>query len=282
MKLFIHLLLGVALPLAASHAQSLDHKRIVSEGFPADAKEIQIREFLDPAVVGAVGSRAFKIWIDAEDLDEADFYLRVSSNSLVLEQDFDPDIFSQAPETTLLEAFNLDFLNNLFPYGGRNVLNNVTEPLWDFIYESTLNQNRYRSRVMNRLREYLLHRYEGWEVRFIELPSNRLKEFVVKANEHRQTQTATAFAFDIDPFGHQYRRPQSNRILASDLTGASGSTSYQWVRVQGADITYGDIHRITIPRPLNAAVSGDSYTSGEGAPLQWMGLPLWIRENWGR
>ncbi len=125
---------------------------------------------------------------------------------------------------------------------------------------------------MSRLREFMLAERYGINARFVHGSGSaaRVREFVVKAEESLEEKTAKAFIFDSDPFAYRYRLHMRERIPRY-LTDGRGCVHYQWVRVGNGELSYGDIHSIRLPRPLNVSVIGDSYTSGEGAPLKAFG-----------
>jgi len=59
--------------------QNFDNKRISTAAFPQDSK-LGISEILDPELSRAIGSRGLKIWTEGQNLNNVDYYLRVSKN----------------------------------------------------------------------------------------------------------------------------------------------------------------------------------------------------------
>ncbi|MDB4521721.1 hypothetical protein N9080_06005, partial [Akkermansiaceae bacterium] len=132
---------------------------------------------------------------------------------------------------------------------------------------------------LSRIREYLLEERFGINARFVHEQTGRrsIKEFVVEETSGDDT-SSEAFIFDSDPFSTAYRKNQRSRVI-SQLTDRQFKTNYQWVKVEDGIASYGDIHRIPLPRPVNVAVMGDSFSSGEAAPNDsFFGAPNWITE----
>ena len=323
------------LSVAMSHASDFalieadyDSQRIASEATSQDSS-IGIQHFVDPELARAIGARGLKIWLDGKQgaVAGTDYYLRVARSPLYL-MNTNLDV-GQVFGADLREPAILATSQSFSSYRGEMeeihawIRQNVSDPTaincadasleisksdWDLLYQGQYESaDFYLSASMSRIREYMLERRYGVDARFVHEDSDRerLREFVIKAKKNIPEGTAKAFIYDSDPFAYLYRLQQRERI-AQYLTDRQGCIHYQWMRVRNGVATKGDIHSIRLPRPLNIAVLGDSYTSGEAAPLharkdfgyqyqlesgnsEWnvatfgeVALPLWIEEYGGR
>ena len=284
------------LSVAMSHASDFalieadyDSQRIASEATSQDSS-IGIQHFVDPELARAIGARGLKIWLDGKQgaVAGTDYYLRVARSPLYL-MNTNLDV-GQIFGADLREPAILATSQSFSSYRGEMeeihawIRQNVSDPTaincadasleisksdWDLLYQGQYESaDFYLSASMSRIREYMLERRYGVDARFVHEDSDRerLREFVIKAKKNIPEGTAKAFIYDSDPFAYLYRLQQRERI-AQYLTDRQGCIHYQWVRVRNGVATKGDIHSIRLPRPLNISVIGDSYTSGEGAPL---------------
>ncbi len=273
--------------------QDFDDRRIPAGVFSQDAA-IGIQQFLDPELARAIGARGLKIWLDDRQgaVVETEYYLRVARSPLYLintdldvGQVFGPDLRGEAIVATSRSFSSYrGNMEDIHDWIRQNVSDptaincadaclEISKSAWDLLYQGQYESGDfggdiYPSASMSRLREYMLERRYGVDARFVHEDGDRerLREFVVKAKRNIPEGTAKAFIFDSDPFAYLYRLQQRERI-PHYLTDRRGCIHYQWVRVRDGVATKGDIHSIRLPRPLNISVIGDSYTSGEGAPL---------------
>ena len=284
------------LATATSHASdfalieaNFDSQRIASEATSQDSS-IGIQHFVDPELARAIGARGLKIWLDGRQgaVAGTDYYLRVAKSPLYLMntnldvgQVFGADLREPAILATS-QSFSLSSgeMEEIHAWIRQNVSDptaincadaslEISKSDWDLLYPGQYESaDFYLSAPMSRIREYMLERRYGVDARFVHEDSDRerLREFVIKAKKNIPERTAKAFIYDSDPFAYLYRLQQRERI-AQSLTDRQGCIHYQWVRVRNGVATKGDIHSIRLPRPLNISVMGDSYTSGEGAPL---------------
>ena len=271
-----------------------DSQRIASEAASLDSS-IGIQHFVDPELAKAIGARGLKVWLDGRQgaVAGTDYYLRVAENPLRLRLTdvdfgrlFGADLRGEAIVSTS-RAFDetpevVDQIQEWIRQNvsGPTVINCADSSLaishsdWDLLYQGQYESGSfgggdiYRSAPMSRIREYMLEQRYGIDARFVHSGGGdeRLLEFIVKAEKNILDRTAKAFVFDSDPFAYMYRLHQRKRIPYY-LTDDEGCIHYQWVRVRDGVATKGDVHSIRLPRPFNISVMGDSYTSGEGAPL---------------
>lgn len=295
---FLPILSCGLLATATSHASdfalieaNFDSQRIASEATSQDSS-IGIQHFVDPELARAIGARGLKIWLDGRQgaVAGTDYYLRVARSPLYLmNTNLDVgQVFGDDLREPAIIATSQSFpsysgeMEEIHAWIRQN--ENVSDPTaincadasleisksnWDLLYQGQYESaDFYLSASMSRIREYMLERRYGVDARFVHEDSDRerLREFVVKAKKNIPEGTAKAFIYDSDPFAYLYRLQQRERI-AQYLTDRRGCIHYQWVRVRNGVATKGDIHSIRLPRPLNISVIGDSYTSGEAAPL---------------
>ncbi len=293
-------IISCLLAAATSHASDFalseadyDLQRIASEATSRDSS-IGIQHFVDPELARAIGARGLKIWLDGRQgaIAGTDYYLRVARSPLrLLTTDLDVgQVFGADLRESAIVATSRSFpsyrgnMEEIHDWIRQNVSHptiincadaclEISKSPWDLLYQGQYDSGNfggdiYLSASMSRIREYMLERRYRVDARFVHEDGDResLREFVVKAKRNIPEGTAKAFIYDSDPFAYLYRLQQRERI-AHHLTDRQGCIHYQWVRVRGGVATKGDVHSIRLPRPLNISVMGDSYTSGEGAPL---------------
>gem|GEM_PF-3773099 len=293
-------IISCLLAAATSHASDFalseadyDLQRIASEATSRDSS-IGIQHFVDPELARAIGARGLKIWLDGRQgaIAGTDYYLRVARSPLhLLTTELDVgQVFGADLREPAIVATSRSFpsyrgnMEEIHDWIRQNVSNptiincadaclEISKSPWDLLYQGQYESGNfggdiYLSASMSRIREYMLERRYRVDARFVHEDGDResLREFVVKAKRNIPEGTAKAFIYDSDPFAYLYRLQQRERI-AHYLTDRQGCIHYQWVRVRGGVATKGDVHSIRLPRPLNISVMGDSYTSGEGAPL---------------
>ncbi|MDA7496844.1 hypothetical protein N8491_03495 [Akkermansiaceae bacterium] len=251
--------------------------RFSAEPFEKD-KTMGVEFLADPQSIRQVGARQFHLWHNLPAGNS--FYLRVARDSLELsEENFDREklIFSDLDwriidgiEDDAKAISGLSSIDD--PVAVNTTLRTHEYNSWDFIYQNTVQRDGYFSVRANKIRRYLLQRRYGinaliktpWAADGLLDPHNA-SLFTVEADTSKLGQ-AIGFVFDSDPFGFGHTRPQNQR-LAANLSGRNGRVYYQWVRVDGDEYFYGDIHECILPRAAYVGVIGDSYTSGEGAPF---------------
>lgn len=240
-------------------------KRISTEGFQRD-QTLGIEFYTDPQHLRQIGARNFHIWHTKS--NDYHFYLRVAASVQALE------VYPFAFHTPAnVPSANLE--RNIGPYFIDEFAETSKYDPWDAWYHrfGTNSGARYLSPSASDYREFLLKARYGIEANFVhrepESPGGpQLMMFVLKSafSEGADLNECVGFVFDSDPFGFAYRIPQRDRV-AQRLADFQNRSFYQWVRVGNGETKYGDIHEFELPRPVYVGIVGDSYTSGEAAPL---------------
>lgn len=253
-------------------------RKISTEGFQRD-QDIGIEFFTDPEHLRKIGARNFHIWHTAS--NDYKFYLRVAASVQALE--VYPFAFQPPAEVP-----PPDLERNIDPYFIDEFAETSKYDRWDAWYHRHGGGSgaRYLSRSASDYREFLLKTRYGIEANFVHRNEvGALMMFVLKSafSEGSDFNESVGFVFDSDPFGFAYRVPQRDRV-AQRLADFQNRSFYQWVRVGNGEVLYGDIHEFELPRPVYVGIIGDSYTSGEAAPLngdpnlRGHGLENWITE----
>jgi len=281
--------------------------RLSSDGFGNDQK-IGITHFADPQTAESIGARGLKIWVEPHGANVR-YYLRVAREKYQLENNnlpldkFQGDTYEDALDWIInrmawpsgAASFSPIYYYRSWPQHFAALTRRDSEistvedvlrrSYWDHMYslasngDNSSSANYATDRGLSRIREYLLEERFGINARFVHEQEGRraIKEFVVEGTAGDDA-SSEAFIFDSDPFSTAYRKNQRSRVI-SQLTDHQFTTRYQWVKVEGGTASYGDIHTIVLPRPVNIAVMGDSFTSGEAAPNEgFYGTPNWITE----
>ena len=265
-------------------------KRVSTDAFPQD-QAMGIDFFSDPQTLRSVGSRQFNIYHSVS--DDYTFYLNIGDqidNNDLDEFRFPPDLIPPgilqfqllAERVGVDQSYRTPFLS----MAGSNPISRLEEnDNWDFAYQKIITDYGYLSGGSCVMREQLLRARYGVNSKFI-FEGGYLRSFLIESNPTKDSiagqNESVGFVFDSDPFGFAYRIPQRDRVAA--WLSRNNSLKYQWIRVsRDGEILWGDIHEITLPRPVNLGIIGDSYTSGEGAPFsegeaKKFGLGRWITE----
>ena len=268
-------------------------RKVSTQDFHRD-REMGIEFFTDPQKIRQLGSRQFHIWHNGS--SENNWYLRVAgSHALLEERPFVFDTPAIGPAWGLYDDLRREAgVESVVPFFIDEISETHSYDSWDFAYQKMI-ENRggyggYLGIACSLFRQQLLKDRYNIEANFVHAPTgspilenSNLEMFVVKADTVKGgvLNESVGFVFDSDPFGFAYRIPIRDRIAAH--LSSNNQSFYQWVRVSGDGVTYGDIHEFSLPRPVNIGVIGDSYTSGEAAPFSEnsanaFGIDPWITE----